>query len=462
MTKEQLKTLLQSPDIHFRRMAIDETVMSFPEHADLFFQAFHTDGEQARQMADAARQWMPALRDGFGDATDPIDCNLDHSSFGNLADDLNVFVCEMHRDLQSLDEDSARHTAERLWYHFPGIRTELKEFGQPRTVEENRQLMVFVTGRCNLSCPYCFSKELHRSSISRTDMARILAWAKRQGVKSLLPCGGEPLMYENMDWLIGETALLGMKMYFATNLTVPLPRAMQQQNAPAVGQLHVHLTDELFRNKELMAVFRNNMDTCRRNGLSIVLRGNIGSDGEAYRGDEWLGLAKEYGIDSLNVAFTIPSHSGSNRFVHLETLEPITPHLRHLWEQGRKNNIRVSVAKPLPLCLLPEDLALDILRHNHTAAFCNVGEDGGMHNLSLSNDMHFSPCLGVDEPRVPFDDKLEWESLRQLFGPTVDALQDKPLFPQCSNCFLHRRKLCQGACLSYKQTSRNATSPCID
>ena len=62
MTRDEIKTLLGSRDINFRRVAIDDIVMSFPVHADLFFAAFHNDGELAVQMADAARQWMPVLR----------------------------------------------------------------------------------------------------------------------------------------------------------------------------------------------------------------------------------------------------------------------------------------------------------------------------------------------------------------------------------------------------------------
>ena len=65
MTKDEIKTLLESRDINFRRVAIDDIVMSFPAHADLFFSAFHNDNELSVEMADAARQWMPVLRDGY-------------------------------------------------------------------------------------------------------------------------------------------------------------------------------------------------------------------------------------------------------------------------------------------------------------------------------------------------------------------------------------------------------------
>ena len=51
--------LLSNEDIRFRRVAWDDIVMSFPEHADLFFSVFHQDGTMAKELADAARQWMP-------------------------------------------------------------------------------------------------------------------------------------------------------------------------------------------------------------------------------------------------------------------------------------------------------------------------------------------------------------------------------------------------------------------
>ena len=356
-----------------------------------------------------------------------------------------------------MDETTAQHAIDSLWNYFPGLRVDLKGITVNKAPEEHRQLMVFVTGHCNLHCPYCFSKELQRSSISKTDMLRVLSWAQRQNVQSLLPCGGEPLMYEQMDWLIRETKQRGMKMYFATNLSVRLPETIQGNNS--IGQLHVHLTDELFRNQHLMSTFLNNLRLCRENGIDIILRGNIYGDGINFY-DEWFKIAKEHGIGALNVAFTIPSHTGSNSFVHVEAIQSMIPHLRHILEQGNKNNIRVSLAKPLPLCVFPEDMALDILRHNHNASYCNVGEDGGLHNLSLSTDLRFSPCLGVDEPNVPFADDLNWDTLRGVFGKTVAALQSQPLLERCSSCFLYQRRLCQGTCLSYKQVGRNGGVPC--
>ena len=45
MTKDELITMLESRDVTFRHVAIDEIVMSFPSYADMFFAAFHNDDE---------------------------------------------------------------------------------------------------------------------------------------------------------------------------------------------------------------------------------------------------------------------------------------------------------------------------------------------------------------------------------------------------------------------------------
>lgn len=460
MTKEELKTLLDSPNLQFRHVAIDDIIMSFPVHADLFFSAFHQDGILAKQMADAAQQWMPVLREGYGDPLSPFASPESYTVFRSLAVFYAVFLHEMRKDLAMQDAAASQQTIDNLWYYFPGLRGELKTSVQHSKPEEHRQLMVFVTGRCNLHCPYCFSKELQRSSISQTDMLRILAWAQRCHVQSLLPCGGEPLLYEHMDWLIHEVEQRGMKMYFATNLSVSLPTAMLNSGHRTIGQLHVHLTEELFQHTALMTTFLNNLRLCRNNGIDIILRGNISGDEAENRYDEWFRIAQEHDIHALNVALTIPSHTGSNKYVGFENIQALIPHLRYIWEQGRKHELRVSVAKPLPLCLFPEEMALDILRHDYNATYCNVSEDGGMHNLSLSTEMSFSPCLGMDEPGVPFDDDLDWDTLRHVSSPAVCAMQRQPLFERCNGCFLYHRCLCQGSCLSYKQTSRNGGVPC--
>lgn len=460
MTRDELKMILESQDVIFRRVAIDEIVMSFPYHADLFFAAFHNDDEAAAEMANAARQWMPFLRDGYDEQVAPFTSFGKFSIFRNLAEFYSVFLDEMRKDLKTQDEMEVQRTLYTLWSHFPGLRVDLKGVTFDKTPEEHRQLMVFVTGRCNMHCPYCFSKELQKLSISKADMERVLSWAQRQNVYSLLPCGGEPLMYENMDWLIREVEQRGMKMYFATNLSVSLPDTMLSRRNDSIGQLHVHLTDELFHDERLMSTFRSNLGLCRENGIDIILRGNIFGKGEENHSDEWFKIAKEFDINALNVALAIPSHTGSNSFVHVETIKAMIPRLRRVLEQGMANNVRVSLAKPLPLCVFPEDMAQDILRHNHNATYCNVNEDGGMHNLSLSTDLKFSPCLGVDEPSVPFADNLSWDILRGVFSRAVGELQSQPLMERCSGCFLYYRRLCQGACLSYKQVGRNGGVPC--
>ena len=459
MTKDEITTLLDSRDIHFRRAAINDIVTSFPMHADLFFAAFQTDGQSSEEMADAAIQWMPFLRAGYTESLPPFETSRQYTSFHDMAECYSVFVSEMNKYIESLDDDSARKTKNILRQYFHGLEADLASITAPTKPEEHRQLMVFVTGRCNLHCPYCFSKELYKSSISKIDMTRVMSWAQRWKVQSILPCGGEPLLYEHINWLIQEVEQRGMKMYFATNLTVQLPDAMLNGECKCIEQLHVHLTDELFHNDRMISMFLNNLRLCCEKGIDIILRGNI-CEGNEQHYDDWFRIAKEYNIDALNIAFTIPSHTGSNRFVHFENIRTMVPHLRYIWELGKKNNICISIAKPVPLCLLPEDLALEILRHHDHAAYCNISEDGGMHNLSLSNDMRFSPCLGVDEPSVMFDDNLKWEDLRNIFGRAVCESQSHPLFKHCTSCFLYDRKLCQGACLSYKQVSRNGGSLC--
>lgn len=460
MTRDEIRILLNSQDFHFRRAAIDDIVMSFPIHADLFFSAFHQDKILAEEIANAAKQWMPALMDGYDDSVPLFISSEKYTTFRQIADSFSIFLHEMSTYLQSLDPHTAQRTKNTLWFYFPGIRSELENTMIPSPKKEHRQLMVFVTGRCNLHCPYCFSKEIRKSSISKTDMQRVLSWAKRQYIQTLLPCGGEPLLYEHMDWLIQEVEKQGMKIYFATNLSVPLPYSILNNKTTCIDQLHVHLTDDIFQDEHLMTTFLANLRQCRSNGIDIILRGNICNHSSTHHYDEWFRIAKEFAIEAINVAFTIPSHVGSNRFVQFEAMQSLIPQLRYIWELGIKNSICVSIAKPVPLCLFPEDFALEILKNNHRATYCNISEDDGMHNLSLSNDMYFSPCLGVDSPSVVFDDNLEWNALRSIFGKAVRDLQSKPLFKHCTECFLYDRKLCQGACLSYKQASRNGGVLC--
>ena len=73
-----------------------------------------------------------------------------------------------------------------------------------------------------------------------------------------------------------------------------------------------------------------------------------------------------------------------------------------------------------------------------------------MHNICLSPEMNFTPCLGLSSPKIAFDEELAWEQIGEKFRPEVEHLLLAPLRESCADCYLYARRLCQGACLSYK------------
>lgn len=462
-------TILQLHDAGepFREIAYDEVLANFPQFGDLFFAWF--SARETSLIEKAARelcflntgippknpQANTAERIRKGDVEEPFGGDSEESK------NYKVFagMGRTHRAfMQLLNESLATHPdphrlLRELHISFPGIRKELevRYSGLEHEVPDDnllRQLMVFVCGQCNLHCPYCFSHDLVRQEISSHDLDRIFEWAAREGCSVVTPCGGEPLLYSRLEQFLTLVREYGLTTYLATNFTVDVSR-VKGFTQDIVRRLYVHFTRESLANPRLLEIIDRNIELCKERRIDMSARVNITSTNEA-EALRWIDLTAEKGIKRLNIALTIPSRFQANSFTDPSGFEEYIPLICRMIEYAQSKNVALGIAKPLPLCLFPEEVAAHLLRADANMALCGIHQSAYMNNLSLSTDMNFSPCLGLSDVRVPFDMSLSWSDLEARFAPGVERLLRREVFAQCRDCFLNARGLCQGFCLSYK------------
>lgn len=434
----------------FREIAADEMIADFGRHGRTFFKFL---AEDAPFLEERASRDMCFLHSGLPTDNSPVPASPEggYGEFASLATRYDAFVRAMRVAFAASDKPHA--FARMLYSLFPGIRAEIRVLdptvGDEYEADEDvRQLMVFVCGQCNLHCPYCFSHDLERTEISEPDLRRIFRWAAAQGCSMVTPCGGEPLLYTRLPLFMSLVEEYGMTTYLASNCTVPM-RGLPGFNREIVKRLYVHFTRESLADSAMRRTVDDNIAFCKEQEIEMAARINLTSPDET-AALRWVDLTREKGIKRLNIALTIPSRFAANRYTDPSDFERYVPVITRMFSHARRSDIALGIAKPLPLCLFPEDVALEMLRADSCTALCGIHQSGFMNNLSLSTDMAFSPCLGLTDVRIPFDDAPDWATLARRFAPGIERLLNRDASAKCARCFLKSRGLCQGYCLSYK------------
>ena len=448
MFSENDITALWQAGAEFQEVAATEILKDFSNHAFLFFHLLQHSHEP---LCSIARNLMPFLSKGFGTAE-----VYGHETDYTVCQHLNV---QFRLFFQKLDEYLMSHEQEKetlinlLSQEFEGIREDLHEkYGLPTTHDEDvthRQLMLFVTGHCNLHCAYCFSSNIEHREIEATALHDIFAWADEQKVKSITPCGGEPLMYRHFQLFLNLIKEHGMTTYFATNFTIDISQ-FDHFNQSIVRGIYVHLTSEMFENEQLMRVVVNNIRLAKERRIELVGRANITHTDQDT--SQWLSFLHDMGIKRLHVALTIPSSLSTNQYIDTTAFADYVPLITDLIHKASENHIALGFAKPIPLCLFPEETAHVLMKTGYDIMSCDIHMDNCMHNICISPSLDFTPCLGLTSPKIHFSPTLTWDAIAETYKPHVSTLLASPTYEKCKSCFLWDRRICQGVCLSYKET----------
>lgn len=431
----------------FQEIAATEIVKNFSNQASLFFYLIQKSHEP---LCAIAKNLMPFLCKGY---EKPVLQEKEYILF----QDMNVLY---RLFFQKLNEYIAFHKQEKevlislLLSLFDGIADDLNErYGTLDICADeksaHRQLMLFVTGYCNLHCSYCFSANIEHRQIERESLKQIFCWAKQQGVTSITPCGGEPLLYQHFQMFLDLIEDYGMTTYFATNFTIDIS-SLNHFTQRTIKGLYVHLTREVFRNEQLMSNLVNNINAAKEREIELVGRANITHDLNDI--DQWLSFLHNMGIKRLHVALTIPSSFSTNEYIAPAEFVTHIPVITDLVVKASKQKISIGFAKPIPVCLFPKEIANQLMRTGFDIMNCDIYMDNYMHNICISPSLDFTPCLGLNSPKIHFSPTLTWDAIAKKYKQHVSSLLNAPTFDKCKSCFLWDRKLCQGVCLSYKET----------
>lgn len=449
MLREKEIIELWQSETYFREIAATEIVRDFKHHAFLFFQLIQSSAEP---LCAIAKNEMPFLRKGF---SRPVLYKKQqtfllfqdwHDQQTLFFEKLNHYIREHKQESKSLisllinlfegiSEDL------RQQYHFPIHHTNQNEL-------THKQLMVFVTGKCNLHCPYCFSANIEPIQIHPKQLNQIFRWADLQGISSITPCGGEPLLYSHFQLFLDLIKQYQMTTYFASNLTIDISK-YHSFEADIIKGIYIHLTPEIFKRKELQRIVIKNIETSKKKQIELVGRVNITEGINPI--NHWIKFLSDMSIKRLHIALTIPSSQATNMYIPYKAFHSYIPIIEELIHKADYNNICIGFSKPIPLCLFPYQTAHRLIKIGYDITTCDIYKNQYLHNICLSPSLQFTPCLGLTYPQIQFNESLTWEKLEKSYKPFISNLLNSPPYIICKSCFLWSRRLCQGICLSYKE-----------
>jgi len=449
---EQISELLKSDNLHFRKIASKTIIDEFEIHSHLFFAAI-LNGNNCEDLIQNASQRFPSLNEGF-EKPNLFLPEKNYQYFAGYAHNYALFLNKLQEYcLKEIGEEKRKELISKLSNSFNGLSADLcRLYPQYHIVNERKdntgkQLMIFITEKCNLNCPYCFSMESQSKEMSLTDLDKILQWAECNQITKISLCGGEPTSHIHFDKILQLIDKYGFKTYFASNFTIDCT-LLKYFNANVIDKIFIHLTNQTIENTRLKNQLLKNIEHAKKAEIELICRTNITSENPPI--PAWFQFLQETNIQKLNIALTFPTKNASNQFVDIYSFGQYCSVIMQIINKANEQNIDMSFAKPVPLCIFDETVSRYLLTVKNFHPLCNVSEQNCTRNFCITPQKEIHACLGVTSTSLKFRKNLKWIEIEKFCTNIIRPLLSQPLWMKCNVCFLFDRKLCQGACLSYK------------
>lgn len=422
--QSDILNLINSTDMTFQRVGCDMILNDIVKHSGLFFKHVMAGDAVGTKLLDGAKDRFLFLSRSCSDSV--------------------CFDPQKHYDL--FDDMAAEHRAFlKAMRQYTDKQVPVSDL-LPATEETRRQIIIFITGLCNLNCSYCFSSNINRKEMDFNLLNDIVKWCVKNNVKVVSLCGGEPLMYRHFDDMLKLFRENGIKTYFASNFTVDLSK-FKNYDSMVVKKMYAHITKTILDTPKLKDVFIKNVMFAFDNNVDVEMRVNIYDDNKD--ATIWMNLAEELNINKVDVALTFPTNDKNNDFVGLDRMSEYNATLKDYLALAKEKNIALRFAKPMPLCLLDGAIARQLLKEHPETTYCSIHKNDYTYNLTITNDGYFNHCVGLTKQKLPFTPDMSWADVVK-FCSEIKKVIDKPLMDRCKSCYLFDTKICQGSCLSYK------------
>ena len=293
-----------------------------------------------------------------------------------------------------------------------------------------------VTDRCNLACSFChqdFGIKGGTDDLDRDTYERVLAQAKKEGVRIIRVTGGEPLLLKSTDDLVRRAKEMGFAVVVNTNgMALTEKRVNGLLGLVDCFKISLPAADEetmtrLTGNRATWRLKWRALDLLRQHGvmtqvLTVMTRENI----EKFA--TFIGLLEPYENTSWKPLRAETQENGEHP-VSREDIRRLAADMIAARKRERWKNLTLGLATPFCTLENPYD-AVDLFSGGSTC--------GPIESLTLTSQGNAVRCYSRRDP-IDISKGLRVAS-RTLLMKDFEAL------PQvCRNCPLS--PLCRGGCL---------------
>ncbi len=314
---------------------------------------------------------------------------------------------------------------------------------------------IFVTYRCNLSCSYCFARELHAEfpeDLTEERFARLLAWMRRAALPSVAFIGGEPTLHPRLTEMIQRSVAAGVTVVLFTNgLFAP---DLADALAPLVANFVVNYNEPATYTPAQWSTLHATLSRLRELGATLTFSKNFSSQHCDY--DYLLEGLEQYGVTTVRYDISRPSHSACNDYFTLDDTSRVMSHIVSFVKACEARGVRTGLDCSVRLCDLKEEDRRYLER-------VSMKFTGICHpSMDVHPDLSASYCLPMRGASVPdvtaFPDQ---EALMAHFAQLARPIRMANVSAQCFDCKDFMRR-CQGGCMALKRAGDFRAAQALD
>lgn len=315
---------------------------------------------------------------------------------------------------------------------------------------------LYLTHKCNRGCPFCFARKVLQEAGNDLDELLTIEEVRtlldhfpeiENSTKNIGLLGGEPFLYPYLRELLELLDERGISAKIFTSATDKLPEVLDEKKIEdAVGKLcfivNVGSKDTYTPQKlqNLTSFFRK---YAQLSSLSFTICDLNASP------DYLFEMIEEFNLNrNIRTGIALPILYGGNKFISLNDYKAAGEYFVNVAEQASKKQITLSMDCGFIACMFTNRQIGKLLRLGTGVHFmCGTAMDIGP-KLQAWN------CFPLFQ--IGRIDALRAENLSELQKMLNDAVYNYlgvscgGILPECKQCDLIQKGLCEGGCISYK------------
>lgn len=309
---------------------------------------------------------------------------------------------------------------------------------------------LYLTHKCKRGCPFCFARKVLKAAddineiLTLEEIETFLNHFKGQ-VPSVGLLGGEPFQYPELRKVIDLLKFHHVHAKIFTSATDPLPEGMEDFCVEC-GEINfvVNVGDRSSYNDRQFA----NLEHFFEKFHSISALSYTIFDLEKDNPDFLFDMIDHYQlVRNIRTGIALPIYKGGNQYIHLEDYKKAGEYFVKCSERAAKRHITMSMDCGFQACMFNDQQIGRLTRLGAGLGFmCGAAIDigPGLQAWNCFPLFQLGRVNALEAKSMEDLQKMLNAKLEETLGCQVGVL------PECAECDLLKRGLCEGGCKSFK------------